>query len=66
MSGLSFFDALGVRGVDRKPLIITELAEEPLQSPARFMQNSLEIALKLYQTTICYNFNSYLGNKYHG
>ena len=30
MSGLSFFDALGVRGVDRKPLIIAELAGEPL------------------------------------
>jgi hypothetical protein len=30
MSGLSYFDALGVRGVDRKPLIIAELAGEPL------------------------------------
>jgi hypothetical protein len=29
MSGLSFFDALGVRGVDRKPLIIAELTGKP-------------------------------------
>jgi hypothetical protein len=29
MSGLSYFVALGVRGVDRKPLIIAELAGEP-------------------------------------
>jgi hypothetical protein len=66
MSGLSYFDALGVRGVDRKPLIIAELAGEPLLNPARFIQNSLEIALKLHQTTICYTFNSCLGNKYAG
>ncbi len=31
MSGLSYFDALGVRGVDRKPLIIAELAGKPLE-----------------------------------
>jgi hypothetical protein len=35
MSGLSYFDALGVRGVDRKPLIIAELAGEPLENLLR-------------------------------
>jgi hypothetical protein len=39
MSGLSFFDALGVRGVDRKPLIIAELAEEPLRHRCKFSKN---------------------------
>lgn len=31
MSGLSYFVALGVRGVDRKPLIIAELEGKPLK-----------------------------------
>jgi hypothetical protein len=35
MSGLSYFVALGVRGVDRKPLIIAELAGEPLENLLR-------------------------------
>jgi hypothetical protein len=41
MSGLSFFDALGVRWVDRKPLIIAELAGKPLNSTANFQVTEL-------------------------
>ncbi len=37
MSGLSYFDALGVRGVDRKPLIIAELAGKPLYIKCNFL-----------------------------
>ena len=36
MSGLSYNDALGVRGVDRKPLIIAELAGKPLNVRFKF------------------------------
>ena len=46
MSGLSYFDALGVRGVDRKPLIIAELRGKPspnLGRPRSIDGNSLEI-----------------------